>query len=224
MWAKLYPRIYDAVMGWVERAFLAPWRRSTVHPARGLVIEIGAGTGLDFAYYQSGATVIATDPDRAMLARAKERLPRARADIMLVAADAEALPFCARVFDAGVVGLALCTIPHPDDALGELRRVLKWGTPVRLLEHVRVRNRLVAALQDWLTPLWMRVAQGCRLDRDAVGLVARAGFALESVRSHAGGYVVEIVARAPTRQAAARGCPTPAGITPDTSSAPAVPR
>lgn len=207
MWAKLYPRIYDAVMGWAERAFLARWRRSTVQPACGLVIEIGAGTGLDFAYYQPGTTVIAADPDCAMLARAKERSRRARAEIMLIAADAEALPFRAGVFDGGVVGLALCTIPHPDDALSELRRVLELGKPVRLLEHVRVRNRLVAALQDWLTPLWMSIARGCRLDRDAVGLVARAGFALESVRSHAGGYVVEIVGRTPTRRAA--GCAEP---------------
>ena len=74
-------------------------------------------------------------------------------------------------------------------------RVLKRGASLRLLEHVRMPNRWVAPIQVSLTPIWMRIARGCRLDRDAVEIVTRADFALESVVSHAGGYVVEIVGR-----------------------------
>ena len=195
MWTRVFPWLYDVVMSWFERGPFGRWRSSTVHPARGLVLEIGAGTGLDFPHYQPEATVIATDPDVAMLARAKVRATGTAASISLVVADAEALPFRTEAFDAGVVGLALCTIPHPDRAMDEMRRVLRHGSAVRLLEHVRVTDRFLSRLQDLLTPLWMKIAGGCRLDRNAVACVADSGFAIESIRQHLGGYVVEIVAR-----------------------------
>ena len=194
--STIFPRVYDAVMGLLERGSLARWRSSTVGPATGLVLEIGAGTGLDFRHYVLGTTVIASDPDIAMLERAREKVRTAAAAVLLVAADAEALPFRPGAFDVAVAGLVLCTIPHPARALAEVRRVLKRGAPLRLLEHVRVRNRVAARVQDMLTPFWMRVANGCRLNRDAVAIVKRAGFALEAVSPHAAGYVVEIVARA----------------------------
>jgi ubiquinone/menaquinone biosynthesis C-methylase UbiE len=202
LWPRVFPLVYDAVMTWVERGPLGRWRHSTVHPIHGLVLEIGAGTGLDFSHYRADVTVIATDPDLAMLTRARSRATRARARVILVGADATALPFRAGAFDGGIVGLALCTIPEPANALAEMRRVLKGGAAVRLLEHVRLGNRYLARLQDLVTPLWMRLSRGCRLDRDAVAIVTEAGLTLESVTSHAGGYVVEIVAG---RAADARG-------------------
>lgn len=73
--------------------------------------------------------------------------------VLLVAADAEALRFHDATFDAGVLGLATCTIPHPDRALAELRRVLRPGAPLRLLEYVRLEHPLLGRLQDWLTPV-----------------------------------------------------------------------
>ena len=195
MWSLVFPRVYDVVMGLFERTSLARWRRSTVRPSSGLVLEIGAGTGLDFGYYVSGTTVIASDPAVGMLERARQRAGIAAASVLLVAADAEALPFRRGTFDTGVGGLVLCTIPHPELALAEVRRVLKPGAPLRLLEHVRVPNRVAARIQHTLTPIWMRIAGGCRLDRDAVEFVRHAGFALEAVVPHACGYVVEIVGR-----------------------------
>jgi ubiquinone/menaquinone biosynthesis C-methylase UbiE len=182
-------------MGLFERTRLARWRRSMVRPASGLVLEIGAGTGLDFGYYVSGTTVIASDPDVGMLERARQKAGTAAATVLLVAADAEALPFRRGTFDTGVGGLVLCTIPHPGRALAEVRRVLKRGASLRLLEHVRMPNHVLARIQDTLTPIWMRIAHGCRLDRDAVEAVSGAGFTLESVVPHSGGFVVEIVGR-----------------------------
>src|SRR5688572_21281207 len=160
--STLFPRVYDAVMGLFERTRLAHWRRSTVCPASGLVLEIGAGTGLDFGYYVSGTTVIASDPDVGMLERARQKAGTAAATVLLVAADAGALPFRRGTFDTGVGGLVLCTIPDPGRALAEVRRVLKRGASLRLLEHVRMPNRLVARIQGTLTPIWIRIARGCR--------------------------------------------------------------
>jgi ubiquinone/menaquinone biosynthesis C-methylase UbiE len=196
-WRNFFPSLYDLAMVVAEHGRLATWRESTVAPARGRVLEIGAGTGLDFPYYAPGVTVIATDPDVGMLGRARERTITADASILLVAADAESLPFREGTFDTGIVGLALCTIPRPLRALAELRRVVRGGGEVRLLEHVRAPNRLGSRLQDWLTPVWRRVAGGCHLNRDAVSAVRESGLQLERVISHAAGCVVEILARTP---------------------------
>ena len=194
MSARCFARLYDIVMFVAERGQLARWRGSVVSPAHGRILEIGAGTGLNFSHYRAGAMVIATEPDVAMLARACPRARVSRATILLVAADAEALPFRDNAFDTAIVGLALCTIPRPRRALAELRRTLRSGASLRLLEHVRAAPPIVAQVQDWLTPFWRRVAGGCRLNRRTTDVIAASGFVIESMTPHAGGLVVEIVA------------------------------
>lgn len=193
----IFPRVYDAIMGVAERGRVGRLRRAMVSRAHGRVLEIGAGTGLDFPYYQPGAWVVATDPDLDMLRRARSRAPAAGATVLLVAADAELLPFRDGAFDEAVVGLAMCTIPHPERALAELRRTLRPGAALRLLEHVRMEQPLLGRVQDWLTPVWRRVAGGCRLNRRTAATVAASGFAVESVESHLGGYLQVIAARRP---------------------------
>lgn len=195
---SLFARGYDLVMGIGERGRVGALRRAVVGPARGRVLEIGAGTGLNFPYYQPGAVVIATDPDAGMLQRARSRAREADADILLIQADAQALPFPDAAFDEAVVGLAFCTIPQPARALGELRRILRPHGRLRMLEHVRVDHPAIAGrIQDWLTPVWRRVAGGCHLNRRTAGAVASAGFAVEHTSAHWGGYLETILARAP---------------------------
>ena len=177
-----------------ERGRLAEWRREIVRPANGEILEIAAGTGLDFPHYRAGVTVVATEPDLRMLWRARLRAERADATVLLVAADAQALPFRDRTFDTVVIGLGLCTIPSPRRALVELRRVLRPGGIARLLEHVRVERPVAGWLQDLLTPIWRRVAGGCRLNERSVETVQDAGFRIDDLRSHMGGYVVTIEA------------------------------
>ena len=193
----LFPRLYDLVMAHAEGGRLGNWRSRVVGASRGRVLEIAAGTGLNFSHYHDGAFVIGTDPDFSMLARGKDRASRSRASLVLVVADAEVLPFRDGAFDEAVGGLALCTIPHPERALAELRRTLVPGGRLRLLEHVRSHSSFVGLLQDWCTPVWRRVAGGCRLNRRTVATVASCGFVLESVTAHAAGNVQEMIARSP---------------------------
>jgi ubiquinone/menaquinone biosynthesis C-methylase UbiE len=180
-----------------ERGPLERLRKQLVSPARGRTIEVGAGTGLNFAYYEPSAWVVATDPDAGMIERARARAVDARASILLTVADAEALPFRDAAFAEGIVALAMCTIAHPERALAELRRALEPGARLRLIEHVRVDKAVVGRLQDWLTPFWRRVAGGCHLNRRTAETIASSGFALEVVEPHLGGYLQVIVARRP---------------------------
>lgn len=193
-----FPQLYDLLMARGERGRVGRWRRSTVGAAHGRVLEIGAGTGLDFPHYRADTWVVATDPDVGMLQRARARASDATASIELVVADAEALPVRDAAFDEAVVGLAMCTIPHPAVALAELRRALRTDGVLRMLEHVRVDHpALIGLLQDWMTPVWRRVAGGCHLNRRTVDAVRAAGFAPVTTRAHAGGSVQEITASNP---------------------------
>lgn len=198
MFGRLFPRLYDAVMCGSDRGAMGSWRRRIVAGAAGRTLEIGVGTGLGLERYDRGALVIAVDPDLLMLHRARGRAAAAEAHVVLVAADAQRLPFRSGAFDTGIAELAFCTIPHPGHALTELRRVLQPGAPLRMLEHVRVAQPIVAWMQDWLTPAWRRIAGGCRLNRRTTESVAAGGFDIESVVPHAGGLFLEISARAPT--------------------------
>lgn len=197
MFGAVFAGLYDAVMRGSDRGRMARWRQRVVAPAAGRVLEVGAGTGLNFRHYRRGTTVIATDPDQAMLRRARERAGDTEARVVLLAADAERLPFRSRAFDDAVIGLALCTIPRPGIALAELRRVLRPGGLLRALEHVRMDQPVAGRLQDWLTPLWRRIAGGCHLNRRTTESVAAAGFVLESVLPHTRGLFLELTARAP---------------------------
>lgn len=191
----MFPRVYDLFMAPLERGRVGQYRHAVVSPVRGRALEVGAGTGLDYAHYEPVAWVVATDPDLGMLTRSRARARDASVTIVLVAADAQALPFRNEAFDDVVVGLAMCTIPQPIIALMEIRRVLAPEGVLRMLEHVRIDHPLVGRVQDWLTPVWRRIAGGCRLDRRTVETVRNAGFASVETTSHLGGYLQEIVAR-----------------------------
>lgn len=196
---EFFPWLYDAVMVRAEHFALGSWRRGVVACARGLVLEIASGTGLNFPHYRAGTTVIATEVDEAMLQRAHVRARQSRATIIPVLADAQALPFREATFDTAIVGLAMCTIPSPQHALAELHRVLRQRGTLHMLEHVRARSTVIGHLQDWVTPLWRRVAGGCRLNERTVGRVSAAGFRIDDVDTHLGGSIVAIHATNPSR-------------------------
>lgn len=197
---RFIPWLYDLVMAAADRTRLGRWRRDVVAPARGRILEIGAGTGLNFRHYDAGALVVATDVDPEMLARSTTRARASRARILFVVADAEALPFRSGAFDGATVGLALCTIADPNTALGELRRVMRSCALLHLFEHVRVPHPVVGRLQDWLTPIWRHLAGGCRLNRRTEATVASNGFEIEDVRPHALGVFLAITARSTSDQ------------------------
>lgn len=191
---RIFSKLYDAVMVPAER-WLGAFRRKLTSGAAGLVLDVGAGTGLNFPHYDAGATVVGVDPDVGMLRRARARAADAAADVFLVAADARALPFRDGTFDEGVVGLAFCTIPAPSTALEEVRRTLGPGARFRLLEHVRADPGFVARTQDALTPFWRRVAGGCHLNRRTTERVAGAGFDVGEEDRSVGGALVLIDSR-----------------------------
>jgi ubiquinone/menaquinone biosynthesis C-methylase UbiE len=142
---------------------------------------------------------VALDPHRDALDRARRRAP----GVPAVIARAEALPFRDGVFETVVSGLVLCSVEDPDAALAEIRRVLRPGGTVRLLEHVR-HGGFRGALQDLVQPAWTAVSGGCRPNRETEAAVSRAGFEVVSGTRRASGSLRRLVARPPGRGSTAR--------------------
>ncbi|HLG63828.1 MAG TPA: class I SAM-dependent methyltransferase [Ktedonosporobacter sp.] len=167
-----------------ERRFFEPLRREVLAQAHGVVLEVGAGTGLNFALYEPEKVtqVEAVEPDSAMLAYARNRLPLARVPLTVTQATAEALPFADRMFDCVVATLVFCSVGDPVRGFVEIRRVLKPGGTLLLLEHVRSTSRFAALLQDLLVPLTTRMAGNCHWNRDTAQAVNAAGFQIQSTR------------------------------------------
>lgn len=190
-----FSRLYDRVMAPIEGMGFRRRRAALLAEASGLVLEVGAGTGLNLPHYRAAGAVVATDPDPAMLVQAVSRARAAAVPVHPVVADAQALPFASGLFDSVVGTCTFCTIPDAEAAFREAHRVLKPGGELRLLEHVRAPSPLLAHLQDWATPGWSRLAGGCRLNRDTLQTARDAGFTTMELQTSFRGIMVRAVLR-----------------------------
>jgi SAM-dependent methyltransferase len=193
------PWLYDLGVSLLERLGLGRWRLWVAAGARGLTLDLGSGTGRNLPLLPPGTRAIALDPHRDALARARRRAP----GIPAVVARAEALPFRDGTFDTVVSGLVLCSVDDPDVALTEIRRVLRPGGALRLLEHVRHAG-LKGTLQDLVQPAWTLLSGGCRPNRETEAAVDRAGFEVLPETRRASGSMRRLAARTPERGALPR--------------------
>jgi ubiquinone/menaquinone biosynthesis C-methylase UbiE len=178
---KWFAAIYDKMLASEEKKFLGAIRAEMLKDVTGEILEIGAGTGANFQYYQSGAHVIAIEPDPYMLERARKRADGAP-NIELRQVAAEDLPFPDGTFDYVIDTLVLCSVSDPRKVLGEIKRVLKPGGELRLYEHVRYKNPIAALSQDIISPAWQWFGAGCHPNRDTERLVRQAGFEVVSAQ------------------------------------------
>ena len=170
--SRLSAAMYDPILSFGERAGMREWRRERLARASGVVVEIGAGTGLNFQHYgEDVEELLPTEPDEAMARRAGERLRGTGRSASVIRAGAEALPMEDGSVDTVVGTLVLCTVPDPEEALGEINRVLKPGGRFLFVEHVRSESERLARWQDRLMRPWRAFANGCRCNQDTLRLV-----------------------------------------------------
>lgn len=167
-----------------EERFMQPLRKEVAGMAHGLVLEIGAGNGLNFAFYNPKLVkhVEATEPDSVMLGHARKRVAAAPVSINLVQAAVENLPFADESFDSVVATLVFCSVNDPRRGLSEVQRVLKPGGALLMIEHVRAHGAIAATLQDIITPLTRLMAGNCHWNRNTEQMVIEAGFKIEQRR------------------------------------------
>ncbi|WP_210509092.1 class I SAM-dependent methyltransferase [Naasia sp. SYSU D00057] len=178
-----FARAFARAVPAMDRAGGAEHRRELLSRARGAVVEVGSGTGANFASYPHAATnVIALEPDpylRGLSAEAAERSPVA---VEVRDGIAESLPLVDDSADTVVASLVLCSVSDQEAALAEIRRVLRPGGLLLFYEHVRSENRLIALAEDAVVPLWRRLAGNCHLNRDTLRVIERAGFRILDAR------------------------------------------
>ncbi len=177
-----FPHINDFILG---RPAVSNLRERVVGGARGRILEIGAGTGLNARFYSEDADVIAIEPSEGMRARAERRALKenVRARLSFQDARAERLPFDSESFDAVVITFVLCSVKNLEASLLEARRVLKRGGELRLVEHVKSPEPRTARLQSQLRPIWMTVFGGCDPVRDIRDALMRLDFDVSAVNT-----------------------------------------
>lgn len=160
----------------------AAHRRRLVGAGYGAVVEIGAGYGATFPFYPSAVTgVLALEPDATLRALAVAEAVKAPVPVTVNDGVAEALPAGDESVDVVVSSLVLCSVADQAAALAEVLRVLRPGGLLLFYEHVRSAHRVLAAVEDLLTPLWSRLGGGCHLNRDTAAGIAAAGLTLQDV-------------------------------------------
>lgn len=181
---KWFPKVYDSLMGPLERRGFGQIRKKLMQKACGEVLEIGSGTGVNFPYYERAQKVTAIEPEPFMRELSLPRARNASVPIEVIPAKAEELPFPDDYFDTVVCTLVFCTIPYPKKALEEIRRVCKPEGQILLFEHVKIEQPLLGQLQEWLTPVWKRLCDGCHLNRNTLQLVKQAGFKVTALQRY----------------------------------------
>ena len=196
VWDKAAPS-YDKQMAFFEKIQFAGGREWLGERARGRVLEVAIGTGLNLPHYPADVAITGVELSPAMLAIARQRAAALGRDADLRDGDAERLPFDGASFDTVVCALSLCTIPSPAAALSEMLRVLVPGGRLLLLDHIGSTWPPVYAAQWLLERVTIRAA-GEHFTRRQLPLVEAAGFQIVETERLLAGTVERIYAVKPS--------------------------
>lgn len=191
----MFARFYDLFMVPQDRFGLRHQRQRLCSDARGKVLEIAIGTGLNVPHYRNADVVIGVDNHRGMLHRAIRRTWETEIPVRLVAADAHSLPFPDGCFDSLVVAFSLCTIADPLLALEELSRVAAPEGSLHFLEHIRSPKPRTARFQERFAGIWERTSGGCRMNQDTAALLTASPWTVDEMWTSDSGGLIQGVAR-----------------------------
>jgi ubiquinone/menaquinone biosynthesis C-methylase UbiE len=181
-WGRLFAAVYDRGLKGTEDAGLREMRRETLRAAHGRTIDLGAGTGANLGLFPEAVTeLVLAEPDPHMLKKLQAKMGDGGADVSVVEASAEQLPFEDSSFDTAVFTLVLCTVPNPAAALAEAARVLRPGGRLLFVEHVRSEEPGLARWQDRLERPWRFLGDGCHCNRDTVANIEASPLTVDRV-------------------------------------------
>jgi ubiquinone/menaquinone biosynthesis C-methylase UbiE len=177
---RILPHLIQMSM---KQEHFEPHRRRAVSAARGRILEIGVGSGLNLPLYERGTQVVGLDPSTKLLSMAREAISDRAQSFELIEGSAEALPLPDHEFDTVVTTWTMCSISNLPKALAEVRRVLKADGKLVFAEHGRAPEPTVVRWQNALTPVWKRIGGGCHLNRPIDQLLVAAGFRIEGLKT-----------------------------------------
>jgi ubiquinone/menaquinone biosynthesis C-methylase UbiE len=195
LWQEYAPR-YDRDAGRLEKMLLDDGRAWVAGQAKGEVLEVAIGTGLNLEFYPAGVSLTGLDLSPAMLDQARDRAAALGREIVLREGQAHAMPFADDSFDTVVCTLGLCSVPDERPVIAEMYRVLRPGGRLLLLDHVGSHHRLVFWWQRMLEKNMLRQC-GDYQTRRPLPLVQQAGFVIEHQERRKLGVVERVTARKP---------------------------
>jgi len=187
---------YDRDIAFWERFQFGGGRQWVCSRATGDVLEVAIGTGRNLGFYPPGVRITGIELSPAMLALAQQHAVDLGRDVDLREGDAQALPYADGSFDTVVCTLSLCTVPDPAAAIAEMRRVLRGGGQLLLLDHIGSSWPPIHGLQ-WLIERFTIRTAGEHLTRRQLSLVRAAGFEVIETQRLKAGTVERIAARKP---------------------------
>ena len=156
--------------------------RSELIPlAKGKVLEIGLGSGLNIPHYRDISELIALEPSEELLALVQENSGEPKFPTEMLKASAEDIPLDSNTFDTVVMTWTLCSVTDPISALSEIKRVIKPGGKVIFAEHGQSPDENIRRWQRRINPVWSRIAGGCQLNREIEILYESSGFKFKSI-------------------------------------------
>lgn len=179
---KAFARLYPKIIKSSEEKWLRESRARLLADAAGDVVEIGSGTGLNLPHYGPEVTSLTlTEMSPHMIEALEDAVVRHRPEARIVTAAAESLPLPDDSADVVVSTLVLCSVGDTSKALGEIKRILRPGGRMLLLEHVAGTGRL-HTYQRWADPFTKTFGRGCRTSRNTKAALAAAGFDTSGLR------------------------------------------
>ena len=158
-------------------------RSKIVPQARGEVLEIGIGSGLNLQFYDAKkvSSIIGVDPAAQMQSLARARAADISIPVEMIAVDVHGIHADTDQFDTIIMTFTLCSIDHPVAALQEMSRVLKPDGQLLFCEHGLAPDASIKRWQHRLTPFWKPMAGGCHLNRDIPSIIREAGFVIDEL-------------------------------------------
>lgn len=176
----IFPRLMNLGM---SGEVASQYRKELLKFAEGEILEVGFGTGLNLPYYPKDVQKIYTiDINAGMNPLAFKHIEKSSIQVDYHILSAESLPFATGFFDTVVSTWTLCSIKNIDKALEEIYRVLKPKGKFIFVEHGLSNEPSIQKWQHFITPIQKVVADGCHVNRNIEGLIAKAGFSFESLR------------------------------------------
>lgn len=174
----ILPRLLDSAMSSAEIEKLRP---KVISSAKGVVLEIGAGSGLNLPIYENISKLYALEPSRELADLAKVRAKEVSFPVEFLNASAESIPLPDSSVDTVVSTWTLCSITKPEQALKEIRRVLRSEGSFVFIDHGISPKPVVRSFQNILTPVTKCFTGNCHLNRDIKKLVSDAGFKIQNL-------------------------------------------
>ena len=184
---KRYDRLapfFDLLEAPMEGLFFRQWRKRLWTKATGHhILEVGVGTGKNFASYPKDARITAIDFSPKMLLQAEQTKSRKNIQVELALMDVQSLSYADNSFDSVIGSFVFCSVPLPIKGLKELHRVCKPGGQVLMLEHVLSSNPILSRLMKLLNPFMVKLF-GANINRDTVKYVKACGFSSVRIDEH----------------------------------------